>query len=318
MVVRQILRAFMIIGAGRRFPRLARAVRSIAQAAADWLKFSEGEGLERATLAFYRTHVAHIVARIGNQKIASLTKPGAEPHDLELTPRDVSRVAKGDLVVYLKGFQPSVDDAVRNEAQDKAFDAAKYANLDRTYKPIEGGVPSSKRAVDPHFWLDPQRLSEVTQQLSTRLAKVDPAHKQQYADNAAALVSDLAQLDSDYKAGLASCLNRDLVTSHNAFAYLAERYGMTQVGIAGLTPESEPTPADLAAVTAFVKAHDVKTIYYETLVSPAIAQTVARETGAKTEVLDPIEGLTDKSQGKDYLEVMRSNLANLKTGQPCP
>jgi zinc transport system substrate-binding protein len=128
----------------------------------------------------------------------------------------------------------------------------------------------------------------------------------------------LAQLDSDYKAALGSCQNRDLVTSHNAFAYLADRYGMTQVGIAGLTPESEPTPADLAAVTQFVKAHDVKTIYYETLVSPAIAQTVARETGAKTEVLDPIEGLTDKSQGKDYLQVMRSNLANLKTGQPCP
>src|SRR5437899_5936817 len=217
------------------------------------------DGRLQVVTSFYP--LQYVAERIAgsNADVTSLTKPGAEPHDLELTPRDVSRVAKGDLVVYLKGFQPSVDDAVRNEAQDKAFDAAKYANLDRTYNPIEGGVPSPKRAVDPHFWLDPQRLSEVTQQLSTRLAKVDPAHKQQYADNAAALVSDLAQLDSDYKAGLASCLNRDLVTSHNAFAYLAERYGMTQVGIAGLTPESEPTPADLAAVTAFVKAHDVKT-----------------------------------------------------------
>jgi zinc transport system substrate-binding protein len=112
-------------------------------------------------------------------------------------------------------------------------------------------------------------------------------------------------------------VNKDLVTSHEAFGYLAERYGMTQVGITGLSPDTEPQPADLARVTDFVREHKVRTIYYETLVSPAIARTVAAETGASTAVLDPIEGLTKDSDGGDYLAVMRSNLQHLREGQPC-
>ncbi|MCU1366539.1 MAG: periplasmic solute binding protein, partial [Ilumatobacteraceae bacterium] len=109
----------------------------------------------------------------------------------------------------------------------------------------------------------------------------------------------------------------DIVTSHNAFGYLSQRYGLTQIGITGLTPEDEPTSKDLAAVTQFVEDHHVSTIYYESLVSPAIAETVAGETGARTEVLDPIEGLSDSSQGSDYLQIMRADLANLRTGQRC-
>jgi zinc transport system substrate-binding protein len=125
---------------------------------------SSSNGRIQVVTSFYP--LQFVARRVtGNQAdVTSLTKPGAEPHDLELTPRDVSRVAKGDLVVYLKGFQPSVDDAVKNEAPDKAFDAARYANLDRTYVPIEGGVKSNQGAIDPHFWLDPQRLSAVAQQ----------------------------------------------------------------------------------------------------------------------------------------------------------
>lgn len=252
--------------------------------------------------------------------VDSLTKPGGEPHDLELTPRDVAAVADADLVVYLHGFQPAVDDAVSREAGTHGYDVAPAADLNLTYTPIENGEQHNdeKGATDPHFWLDPLRLAAVADALAARLAKLDPSHAARFRANATRLTSKLDDLDRALRTGLADCANPNLVTSHNAFGYLARRYGLTQVGITGLTPEDEPKPADLAAITAFVTEHHVRTIYYETLVSPAIARTVAAETGAKTAVLDPIEGLTRDSQGNSYLQVMRSNLANIETGQPCP
>ncbi len=128
---------------------------------------------------------------------------------------------------------------------------------------------------------------------------------------------ELASLDSSFVTGLADCTSRELVTSHQAFGYLARRYELTQVGITGLTPEEEPSPADLATVTDYVRDHDVRTIFFESLVSPAIAEVVAGETGATTDVLDPIEGLDDSSRGRDYLQVMASNLTALRTGLDC-
>jgi zinc transport system substrate-binding protein len=251
--------------------------------------------------------------------VASLTPPGAEPHDLELTPSDVAKLTDADVVVYLHGFQPAVDDAVKDVDDDAVFDAAESGDLSLEYTPIEEGKESEEAGTtDPHFWLDPTRLATVANALADYLGKVDPENAEDYQANAEAVMSDLKTLDSDLEAGLASCENKDLVTSHNAFGYLAERYGLVQVGITGLTPEDEPSPADLAAVTDFVRENNVRTIYFETLVSPDIADAVANETGARTEVLDPIEGLNDESQGDDYLQIMRSNLANLKEGQPCP
>lgn len=251
--------------------------------------------------------------------VASLTKPGAEPHDLELTPREVATAADADLVIYVKGFQPAVDDAVSQEAGDHGFDVSPAADLNLRYTPIEEGQEHAdeKGATDPHFWLDPIRLVAVADAIAARLSKLDPTHANAYRANAAMLTRQLRALDQDFTAGLAHCANPDLVTSHNAFGYLAQRYGLTQVGITGLTPEDEPKPGDLAAIAAFVEKNRVRTIYYETLVSPAIAKTVAAETGAKTAVLDPIEGLTKDSQGSNYLQVMRANLANIEHGQPC-
>lgn len=252
--------------------------------------------------------------------VSTLTKPGAEPHDLELTPRDVAAVGDSDLVVYLSGFQPAVDDAVAAEAPDSAFDAADAAHLDLTYTPIEGGteVAAQAGATDPHFWLAPLKLADVVDALAERLGRVDPGHAADFTARAAMLRGSLVALDAEFRAGLSTCTNTDLVTSHNAFGYLAQAYGLDQVGITGLTPEQEPSAADLARVTTFVKDHDVQTIYYETLISPDIADTVASEAGVATAVLDPIEGLTDASAGSDYLAVMRSNLASIRAGQPCP
>jgi zinc transport system substrate-binding protein len=256
----------------------------------------------------------YVTARISGDRavVSNLTPPGAEPHDLELTPKDVARVSDADLVVYLGGFQAAVDDAISTEAKDHADDVTAPAQLDRTVSEDGEGT-----GTDPHFWLDPVRLSGVSTQIEQRLAAIDPAGTATFQANLAALRTDLTTLDADLRTGLANCANKDLVTSHQAFGYLAERYGMTQVGIAGLTPEQEPDAATLARVTDFVRKNHVRTIYYETLVSPAIANTVARETGAATEVLDPVEGITPMSQGRDYLAIMRANLHNLTEGQPC-
>ena len=252
-------------------------------------------------------------------EVDSLTKPGAEPHDLELTPKDVATISDADLVIYLKGFQPAVDEAVGQQAGDHSQDVSPAADLTLTYTPIEEGQQHQDEAgaTDPHFWLDPLRLAAVAEAIAARLGKLDPTHATVYRTNADRLRATLESLDGEFKAGLANCANPDLVTSHNAFGYLAQRYGLTQVGITGLTPEDEPKPGDLAAIAAFVEENRVRTIYYETLVGPAIAKTVAAETGANTEVLDPIEGLTKESQGNNYLQVMQANLANIEKGQPC-
>ncbi len=282
-------------------------------------KPADRDGEVHVTASFYP--LQFIAQRIvGSEgRVGSLTRPGAEPHDLELSPQDVAAVSRADLVVYLKGFQSSVDDAVAQAAPDRAFDAAPTAHLDRTYTPIEDGEQEHGEAgsTDPHFWLDPTRLAAVSDALAQRLERLRPHDAATFRANATTLRRDLAGLDLRYRDGLSGCANKDLVTSHNAFGYLAQRYGLEQVGITGLNPDQEPSGADLAAVTRFVRDHKVRTIYYETLISPAIARTVASETGAATAVLDPIEGLTPASQGKNYLEVMRSNLKNIRQGQPC-
>ena len=281
---------------------------------------SESAGGLAVAASFYP--LQWLTVQLGGDRVtvSSLTGSGVEPHDLELTPRDVATLGQADLVVYLSGFQPAVDEAVEQQSAETPFDAAESAQLTLTYTPIEEGEEESAEAgaVDPHFWLDPMRLADVGDALAARLGEVDPNSAATFTTNARAVRAELATLDRELTEGLASCAKREVVTSHNAFGYLAEAYDLTQVGITGLTPEAEPSPGELSAVTEFVRANGVTTIYYETLVSPDIAATVARETGAQTQVLDPLEGLTDASQGADYLEVMRSNLGNLKAGQSCP
>jgi zinc transport system substrate-binding protein len=260
-----------------------------------------------------------VASRIGgpDATVTSLTRPGTEPHDLELTPRDVAEVQKADLVVYLSGFQPAVDQSVEQQgADDRAVDVAKTADLHLAEEPHDDDH-AGEGATDPHFWLDPTRLANVTEMVADAMAKAEPSGASGFHQRAAALVDELAALDQQYRTGLQHCASTDLVTSHRAFAYLAERYGLRQVGITGVSPESEPDPRSLAQVATFVREHHVTTIYSETLVSPAVARTVARETGATTAVLDPIEGLTDASAGSDYLQVMRSNLEVLRKGQSC-
>lgn len=274
-------------------------------------------------------------------EVSSLTKPGAEPHDLELTPRDVGAIQDADVVAFLSEFQPGIDQAVV-ESTGEVFDARDATELvppDHAGGDEHEGESEDEHAAheeeaegedghdhshayevgatDPHFWLDPTKMAEVATAFAGTLAEADPAHADDYRANADAVGAQLADLDADMEAGLADCAQPDLVTSHEAFGYLARRYGLEQVGITGLTPESDPSPKELAEVADYVDEHGVTTIYFETLTSPAVAETLATEAGATTAVLDPIEGLTDESDGSDYLEVMRSNLATLRAGQEC-
>ncbi len=283
-----------------------------------------GSGTIAVVASFYPLEYA--VARVGGSHVSvtGLTKPGAEPHDVELSPKDVGRVSKAALVVYAQGFQPSVDAAVAQEALRTGFDVSPVARLDLAVPPESAGAPGAGFAAsdpagarDPHFWLDPQRYADVARAIAARLAAIDPAHASDYARKGAVFTGELKRLDAELRTGLRSCRVKDLVTSHAAFGYLSSRYGFTQVPIAGLSPDAEPSAARLATIAALVRERHVTTIYAETLIEPAFAETVSKSTGARLARLDPIEGLTSVSAGRDYLEVMRANLAALRSGQGC-
>ncbi len=190
----------------------------------------------------------------------------------------MASVGDADLVIYLKGFQPAVDDAVSAEATDSALNVADSAKLDLTV------AEEGETGTDPHFWLDPQRLTAVAGEIEQRLAKADAAGAATFKANLATLTGELTALDEEFRTGLASCTNKDLVTSHEAFGYLSARYGLTQVGITGLSPEEEPNPATLARVTDFVQENKVRTIYYETLISrpSPVPWRVRREPGRRS------------------------------------
>jgi zinc transport system substrate-binding protein len=252
--------------------------------------------------AFYP--LAYAAERIGGHTfdVQNLTPPGAEPHDLELTPREVARIQEASVVLYLShGFQPAVSKAVE-QARGKKVDILAGLPL-HAADGAEAGL-----TVDPHVWLDPILFARVAKRIATALNRPSIS-----------LVADLRKLDGEYRRGLRNCTRHEIVTSHAAFGYLAARYGLTQVSITGLAPESEPTPQQLAHVIQIVRRTHATTVFFETLVSPRLADTVAREVGARTAVLDPIEGLTpaEQKRGDNYVTLMRRNLAALKKALAC-
>lgn len=258
--------------------------------------------------AFYP--LEYVASEVGGDAVTvtSLTPAGAEPHDVELSPQQIAEIADADLILYIKGFQPAIDEAVAQVAPDRAVDVSDGITLLTS--------PGSGGSVDPHIWLDPMNMITIAATVRDRLGEARPSDTQAFATATDALDGDLRALDRRWRTGTANCANRDLVVSHEAFAYLADRYDFTQVGISGVSPDSEPSPAQAAEVADFVRANDVRTIYFETLVDPKVAQTVASETGAATAVLDPLEGLPAGSDAT-YLTVMADNLATVQAGQPC-
>lgn len=286
---------------------------------------AEGAGLQ-VTASFYP--LEFLLERIAGEhaEITTLTSPGVDPHDLELTPRQVASLGSADLVVYQAGMQPAVDQAVATQASQTSFDVAPVADLVETgghedehdhEHGDDAHAGHDHGPLDPHFWLDPQRYAGVAEALAGELAELDPEHAEDYRTNAGALVAELTTLDEELAAGLSSCEHRDVVTTHEAFGYLGLRYDLHVIGITGIVPDAEPSPARLAEITALVAEVGAPVIYAEPLLPDAVARTVATETGAEVLVLDPADGLSEAGLGADYLEIMRANLTTLREGQVC-
>ncbi len=266
----------------------------------------------------------------GHVAVTTLTKPGVEPHDLELKPRQIGELGEADVLLYLKGIQPAVDEAIAQAGVKNTVDAATLTTLEAHgttageghahegeehagEESHEGHDHGSEAGTDPHVWLDPVKYAEVAQGVGAAFEKADPDHAADYKANTAALVKKLGLLNTEFETGLKDATTRTFITTHSAFGYLAERYHLDQEGISGVDPESEPSPARIKELQDIAKADKVSTVFFETLASDKTAKTLAQDTGLKTDVLDPLEGITDQSRGDDYIEVMRSNLAALKS-----
>ncbi|WP_129840047.1 metal ABC transporter substrate-binding protein [Streptomyces sp. RFCAC02] len=270
-----------------------------------------------------------LAERIGGDQVdvTSLTEPGVEPHDLELSPRQTASLTEADLVVYLEGLQPTVDDAVEQSGAEHVAEATSFTTLETHGDDVEGdehaedehaeeesgdGHDHGTEGKDPHIWLDPLRYAEVAQGVGDALADADPDHADTYAANTEQLVSELNELDEEFTTGLADLPSNTFITTHAAFGYLAERYGLHQEAISGLDPESEPSAARMRELQEIAEEDGVTTVFFETLVSDDTARTLAGDLGLETAVLDPLEGITDDSAGSDYFEVMRANLDALR------
>ncbi|MFJ2031094.1 metal ABC transporter substrate-binding protein [Streptosporangium sp. NPDC087985] len=278
---------------------------------------ARSEGRTGVTAAMYP--LQWLAGQVGGPDVTvtGLTKPGVEPHDLELTPIQVAGLEDTSLVVYIKGVQPAVDEAVEQHAADRGFDAATMVKTLPAVADEEHGDGEEHGhdvGYDPHLWLDPSRFATVATRLGEKLAAADPAHAQGYRERAAATAAGLNALDGELARGLSSCGSRAIVTSHSAFGYLADRYKLRQIGVSGLDPDAEPSPARLAEVAKVSRQEKVTTIFTETLVSPKVAEVLAQEVGARTAVLDPVE--SQPATG-DYLSAMRQNLTALQTALGC-
>ncbi|MFE5242824.1 MULTISPECIES: metal ABC transporter substrate-binding protein [unclassified Streptomyces] len=255
--------------------------------------------------------------------VTSLTKPGVEPHDLELSPRQIGGLSDADYILYLKNVQPAVDDAVAQAGVENTVDAATLTTLESHGSEVghdhgaeEGGEheehEGEEAGLDPHIWLDPVKYAEVAEGVGKSLEKADPDNAADYRKNTETLVAELNKLDKAYESGLKNTATKTFITTHSAFGYLAERYGLTQEGIAGLDPEAEPSPARIDEIHHVAEESKATTVFFETLASDKTAKTLAKDLGLKTGVLDPLEGITGKSAGADYIEVMESNLTALQ------
>lgn len=267
--------------------------------------------------------------------VTGLTKPGVEPHDLELSINQTAALQSADVILIEHGFQPAVDDAVEQDVKGEVVDVEKLVEL----RPVEEGEDEHGHEeeaaheeegqheeegeeahdhgeLDPHFWHDPALLADYAADVRDALTEADPDNAETYAANAKSLTEDLTAVDEEFKTGLAQCKIKDVVVSHDAFTYL-DKYGLEFESIAGLTPDAEPNPAQLAEIGEHAKEHGVTTIFSERLVSTALADTLAGDLGLKTAVLDPIEGLSADTEGEDYLSLMRQNLDALKAANGC-
>lgn len=251
----------------------------------------------------------------GNRaEVFNITPAGVEPHDFEPTTQDLAKISNSHMVVLNGGVELWADKLSQNLDNQKTVVIRASEGFLTRQTPEDG-----KLSLDPHVWLSPNLAKQEIDRIAGALQKLDPGDESYYLDNAKQLKLKLDKLDQSYKTGLGHCKQKDIVTSHAAFGYLANAYGLNQVAIAGLSPDEEPSSSDLIRIAQYVREHNIKYIFFESLVSPKLADTLATEVGAKTLVLDPIEALSqdDLAAGKNYLTKMQDNLANLKVALEC-
>lgn len=271
----------------------------------------------KATASFFP--IKWLVENIGGKHVTvtSATPTNVEPHDYEFSPKEVSKLSASDVVFYVKGFQPSLDQALTSLGTDKSVDLSIDAELvshpDQARAWTNHGK-GSEAQIDPHFWLDPVRMKKVAARITDALSKMDPDHATDYAANAKKIEDELTQLDADFSAKLATCKERAIVSSHAAFGYLTDRYKLVQLPITGLDPDSDPSPANLREIKMRMKDYKSTVIFSEILSSPKAAETLAQEVGAKTAKLDAMESDTTK---KGYIAGMRANLESLHSNLQC-
>lgn len=261
--------------------------------------------------------------KIGGEHVhvTNMIPPGVEAHDFELTPKDMERITKADVFVYNgAGFESWIDQVVKNLDKGKttvveSTKGIKLLSAKENHDEEEGHKEDEHNHgdYDPHVWLDPIRAKEQAENIKEGLVKADPDHKADYEKNYQKLVGDLAVLHQEYEELIQKAKKKEIVVSHSAFNYLANRYGLEQIAITGISPSQEPSPKELKQIIETVKEHQVKYILFETLVSSKVADVVKREVNAEALTLNPLEGLTKEevAQGADYFSVMRKNKENL-------
>ncbi len=316
--------------------RLVIALPALALTASGCAAFSGDDGTTTVATAFYP--LEYVAERVvgDHADVTVLTSPGAEPHDLELTVEKTGQVAGADLVVFETGFQPAVDDAIEQNAEGETLDVldvvelrpfdespeehAEHADEGEGEEHAEEGEEHEDEhdhgSLDPHFWQDPLLMADLGDAVAERMADIDPDHAEDYEQNAADLRSDLESLDTSYADGLADCERDTIVVSHDAFGYL-EKYGVHLAPIAGLSPDATPTPADLGELQELIEDEGITTVFTERLAPVELSETLANDLDLETAVLDPVEGLTDETEGEDYLSLMADNLEALRAANGC-
>jgi zinc transport system substrate-binding protein len=286
---------------------LASTVMIVAATACSPTAEPEGSNQETVTVAAAFYPLFEAAQRVGGNRAAAtnVTPPGAEPHDIELSPDQVDELLDADVVLYLGGgFQPAVEQVA--EGRDGI-------TVDVLAEVVPGGTS------DPHIWLDPGLMADVADVVGAALSEADPEGSEGYEARAARYREEIGRLDQMFSEGLRDCEHRTFITTHAAFAHLAKRYNLVELSIAGLEPESEPDAARLAELEDLVRREGVTTVFTEPLVSGRVAQTLARETGARVAVLDPVEGLAPDQldAGGSYVSVMKRNLEALQEALGC-
>lgn len=278
------------------------------------------DGKLNVMTSFYPVY--DFTVKVGGDKVnvKDMVPAGTEPHDWEPGTRDIADLEEADVFVYSgAGMEHWTGDVIKslNNKDLIIVEASNGISLREGHgeeEEEEGEEEHDHGEFDPHVWLDPQNAKKEMENIKDALVKADPDNKDYYESNYKTYSEKMDQLDQSFKETLSAVPNKSIVVSHEAYGYLCAAYGLTQMGIEGLAPDSEPDPARMAEVIDFVRENNVKTIFFEELASPKVAEAIAKETGAKTEVLNPIEGLSDEElkAGEDYISVMEKNLAALK------